>query len=133
LRKKIKDIAIYLKDISRIISRNKNEVAAASTCTSWTSCAVPGGMAWGKIKSEIEYGTMVAYILRSEATPNEDGEYNEHLEPIHDRRLQFGSAYTGAAVSKATPHSARNSQNVRNESVWHAPFASTDGTPRPNH
>jgi hypothetical protein len=34
------------------------------------------GPAWQKISEEIKYGTLVAYVLRGNALPNEDGEYN---------------------------------------------------------
>jgi len=65
------------QDYKILISRKKAEIAAASTCTSWKSCLSPfNGPAWDKIPDEIKYGTLIAYVLRASATPNEDGEYD---------------------------------------------------------
>jgi surface protein len=60
-----------------LISRKKAEIAAGSTCTSWKSCLSPfNGKAWDKVPEEVKYGTLIAYVLRASATPNEDGEYD---------------------------------------------------------
>jgi hypothetical protein len=70
-----------------LISRKKAEIAAGSTGTDWESCLAPDwevhngrknfeGPAWKLIPEEIKYGTLVAYVLRASAVPNEDGEYN---------------------------------------------------------
>jgi surface protein len=74
-------------DVKILISRKNAEIASGATCTSWDSCLNPTwetnkgrskfeGPAWQKIPDEIKYGTLIAYVLRASATPNEDGEYN---------------------------------------------------------
>jgi len=74
-------------DVKILISRKNAEIASGATCTSWDSCLNPTwetnkgrskfeGPAWQKIPDEIKYGTLIAYVLRASAVPNEDGEYN---------------------------------------------------------
>ena len=80
-----------------LISRNPHEVAAAATNTSWESCMSPNwevdkgrkkfeGPGWEDLPHEIKYGTLVAYVLRASASPNEDGEYNaQGKDGQHDK------------------------------------------------
>jgi len=77
-----------------LISRNPAEVAASSTGTAWDSCMNPvwkngkpfTGPAWKSIPAEIKNGTLVAYVLRASAVPNEEGEYNaQGADGKHDK------------------------------------------------
>jgi len=74
-----------------VITRKPSEVTSCSTGTNWDSCAnatkidKDPDLAAGKLHQDVAYGTLMAMVVRKDAKPNEDGEYDG--KDIHSRVL----------------------------------------------